>query len=139
MSLNLKQKVLQFLSERPGEAFTVREIANWIFQTFPEECRAKQSRSTALLPPLDTDQALVQQIVAEIHSLRSGLEKQHPQIRSTDGKPRRWSYSQITERLWSRNVRDLRRSLRRQTPQLQMQRKICTQNSFGTFGPSTKS
>lgn len=73
MPLNLANTVVEFLQQNPEEKFTAREIANWIFETYPDECRMKQSRSTAIVNPLDSDTALLQQIVAEIGSQRPRL------------------------------------------------------------------
>jgi hypothetical protein len=30
--------MLSFLKERAGEKFTARQIAEWVFSTYPEEC-----------------------------------------------------------------------------------------------------
>lgn len=66
MALNLANTVVEFLQQNPEQKFTAREIANWIFETYPDECRQKQKRSTATVNPLDNETALLQQIVAEI-------------------------------------------------------------------------
>ena len=43
MALNLANTIVSFLKENPEQKFTAREIANWIFETYPDECRMKQS------------------------------------------------------------------------------------------------
>ena len=53
MALNLANTVVEFLQQNPEQKFTAREIANWIFETYPDECRQKQKRSTATVNPLD--------------------------------------------------------------------------------------
>ncbi|WP_254474003.1 hypothetical protein [Bartonella sp. B1098] len=70
MTLNLTNTVFNFLKKNPTRKFTAREIAQWIFESYPEKCRQKQKRSTATITPLKNDTALIQQIVAEIGSQR---------------------------------------------------------------------
>nr|CUV26344.1 protein of unknown function [Ralstonia solanacearum]CUV34431.1 protein of unknown function [Ralstonia solanacearum]CUV42921.1 protein of unknown function [Ralstonia solanacearum]CUV62013.1 protein of unknown function [Ralstonia solanacearum] len=36
--LNLGKTVLAFLQAHSGEKFTARQIAEWVFETFPAEC-----------------------------------------------------------------------------------------------------
>ena len=62
MALNLGKAVLDFLTAHPDEKFSARQIAEWIFATFPAECHAKKASSQAL----ETDADLLQQLVAEI-------------------------------------------------------------------------
>ena len=42
MALNLRNKILEFLKSNPEQKYTARQIAKWIFEQFPEECRAKK-------------------------------------------------------------------------------------------------
>ena len=42
MALNLANTVVKFLQQNPEQKFIAREIANWIFETYPDECRQKQ-------------------------------------------------------------------------------------------------
>lgn len=93
MSLNLNKTVAEFLKNNPEQKFTAREIANWIFETYPEECRMKQNRSAAIINPLDSDTALLQQIVAEIGAQRPRLQKNNPEIKTTEGRPRKYYFT----------------------------------------------
>jgi len=93
MSLNLNKTVAEFLRNNPEQKFTAREIANWIFDTYPEECRMKQNRSAAIINPLDSDTALLQQIVAEIGAQRPRLQKNNPEIKTTEGRPRKYYFT----------------------------------------------
>lgn len=95
MSFSLAKFVPEFLSARPSEKFTAREIASWIMATYPEECSEKMRRSRAVAVPLDTPDALLQQIVAEIGSQREALSKRN--IKSTEGRPRRFYFSLLTD------------------------------------------
>lgn len=49
MKLNLGKNVIDFLKMRTEEKFTARQIAEWIFNTFPEECQEKKDNSQALI------------------------------------------------------------------------------------------
>lgn len=97
MTLNLAKNLHDFLEARPEEQFTARDIANWIFLTYPEQCREKQERSTATIIPLDTDDALIQQLVREIGSQRPKIQLRWPEIKTMEGRPRRFYYSTLTD------------------------------------------
>lgn len=93
MALNLTKTVFSYLQGQPGQKFTAREIAIWITEAFPDACQDKLQRSTAL----HTDAALLEQLVAEIGSRRPQLQKSHPQVKTTEGRPRRYYYSEQSE------------------------------------------
>ncbi len=97
MALKLANTVVEFLQQNPEQKFTAREVANWIFATYPEECRQKQKRSTATLNPLDNETALLRQIAAEIGSQRPRLQKRHPQVKTTEGRPRKYYFTESTD------------------------------------------
>ncbi|MFA5593227.1 MAG: hypothetical protein WC989_07935 [Micavibrio sp.] len=97
MALNLCEKVKEFLESNPVQRFTAREIATWVFETYPEQCRKKQTRSTATVNPIDNDHALLQQLVSEIDSQRPRLQKRYPQIKTTEGRSRKYYYDAIMD------------------------------------------
>ncbi|MGF7215080.1 hypothetical protein GGR92_001220 [Spirosoma lacussanchae] len=97
MALNLTKLVTGFLQERAEQKFTTREIATWIFSTYPEECKEKQQRSKATVAPLLTDDDLIAQIAAEISSQGQRLQEKLPQIKTTEGRPRRYYYTSQTD------------------------------------------
>lgn len=97
MSLKLNKTIADFLKHHPEQKFTARQIAEWIFATYPEECREKQRRSTATAFPLDSDAALIQQIVAEIGAHRPRLLKTFPIIKTTEGRPRKYYYTRQSD------------------------------------------
>ena len=74
MALNLTKAVLDCLKARHEEKLTARQIAEWIFSTYPSECQEKKSNSQGGY--IKTDGDLVQQLVAEIGSRRPSLQKQ---------------------------------------------------------------
>jgi hypothetical protein len=93
MALNLAKAVLGYLKERPDEKLTAREIAEWIFATFPDECQAKKHSSQYV----KTDAELVQQLVAEISSQRQRLQQRHSELKTTEGRPRKYYYSEKSD------------------------------------------
>jgi hypothetical protein len=93
MALNLAQTVLGYLKDRPDEKLTARQIAEWIFATFPDECQAKKQSSQYV----STDAQLVQQLVAEISSQRPRLQKRHPELKTTEGRPRKYYFSEKSD------------------------------------------
>ena len=93
MALNLVKAVIAFLKERPEEKFTARQIADWVFATYPDECQAKKNNSQAL----DTDADLVQQIVREISSQMPRLQKKQSELKTTEGRPRKYYYSEKSD------------------------------------------
>ncbi len=97
MALNLTNIVANFLQQNPEQKFTGREIADWIFATYPDECREKQKNSTAIIIPLDNETALLNQIAAEISSRRVSLQKQYPKIKTTEGRPRKYYFTKSTD------------------------------------------
>jgi len=95
MALNLRQAVVGFLKDRAEQKFTARQIAEWLFETFPEECQEKRAKSQGNYIKSDAD--LVQQLVAEISSQRPRLQKKHPELKTTEGRPRKYYYSEKTD------------------------------------------
>lgn len=95
MALNLAKAVLECLKARPEEKLTARQIAEWIFGTYPVECQEKKSNS--LGDYIKTDSDLVQQLVAEIGSQRPRLQKRHPELKTTEGRPRKYYYSEKSD------------------------------------------
>jgi len=95
MALNLTKAVLDCLNERPEEKLTARQIAEWIFETYPAECQAKKANSQGGY--INSDADLVQQLVAEISSRRPSLQKQYPKLKTTEGRPRKYYYSEKSD------------------------------------------
>lgn len=97
MALDLTNKVASFLKDNKEKKFTARDIANWMFETHPAECREKQERSTAIITPLDGDDKLIQQLVADIGSRRPQLQRMYPEIKTTEEHPRKYYYTDSTD------------------------------------------
>ncbi|WP_193087925.1 COG2958 family protein [Advenella sp. FME57] len=95
MALNLSKAVLDYLRARPEEKFTARQIAEWVFATFPVECQEKRANSRGNYIKSDAD--LVQQLVAEISSHRPGMQTKNPALKTTEGRPRKYYYSEKSD------------------------------------------
>lgn len=95
MAMNLAKLVIGFLNERREQKFTARQIAEWIFATYPKECQDKRSNSRGDYIKSDAD--LVQQLIAEISSQRPRLQKRHPELKTTEGRPRKYYYSEKSD------------------------------------------
>ena len=97
MALDLANKVVKFLQQNLEKKFTAKEIADWILKTYPDECYEKQKRSTATVIPLDNETSLRQQIAAEIGSKRPHLQKSHTKVKTTEGRPRKYYYTEQSD------------------------------------------
>lgn len=88
MGLNLKDKVIGFLQSHPEEKFTAREIAEQIFALYPQECEAER-RVNGRSRKRRNNKELLSQISSEIQPANWGFV----QIKSTEGRPRKYYYS----------------------------------------------
>ncbi len=95
MALDLSNKVIKFLEQNPEQKHTAKDIATWILKTYPNECRQKQERSDVI----NSEQELFLQIVREIGSCRLDLSKKNPKIKTTEGRPRKYYYTESPDSL----------------------------------------
>lgn len=92
MALNLRQRVMDRLRELAGTQQTARDLAEWIFDNFPNECAEKKATSASYIK---TDADLVQQLVAEIGGQRPRWQTMHTQLKTTEGRPRRYYWTEM--------------------------------------------
>ena len=85
------------LKEREGERLTARQIAEIVMQKFPVAVENKRRNSQAVRTPLDSDDAMISQIVAEIGSQRHAILSKEPRIRTLDERPRKFFYSENSD------------------------------------------
>src|SRR4051812_25529056 len=97
MTFNLLTTVGNYLTDKPEQRFTTREIAKWIFETYPAFCKEKKENSKATVSPIDSDNALIQQIAAEIATHRPRLATKFPGVKTTDGRPRLYYFSKLSD------------------------------------------
>jgi len=94
MSFNLRESLASFLRSNPNKKFKARDMAIWLYETFPDAAAEKINNSTFLTGRDD----LLQQLVAEIGARRLDILKHHPQIRTDEGvKPRKYYWTELTE------------------------------------------
>lgn len=91
--LQLNKLVADCLKAAEGRRLKARDIANWIFESRPEDCAEKKRRSSFIT----TDAELIQQLVAEIGSNRPVIQRRFPQVRTTEGRPRLYYWSEASE------------------------------------------
>ena len=94
MALNLPTIVANYLKENAEERFTSRDLAEWVFKTYPKECEEKRKRSKQ---DLSRDKDLIGAIRAEIGANKQFIEKKSPNIRTTADSPRKWYYAAQAE------------------------------------------
>ena len=93
MALNLRQRVVDCLKAYPDTSLTARDLAQWVFDQLPDECAEKKASSTGSYIQSDAD--LVQQLVAEIGGQRPRWQKMHSQLKTTEGRPRRYYWTEL--------------------------------------------
>lgn len=84
MALELRKRAVELLSSRPEERFKARDIAMWICDKHPQEAAAKLAASSFL----QNQTELLNQLVAEIGANRPKWQEMHPQMRTTEDRPR---------------------------------------------------
>ena len=102
MKLNLGNIFIEFLRNNSDKKFTAREIAEWITRTYPEECDQKIKNSKNKLKnevssAEEMNKLLIRILVGEIVSHRVSFQKKSPQIKTTEGRPRKYYYTEQSE------------------------------------------
>lgn len=94
MSLDLKNRVVEFLSSNAEKQFKARDIALWIAESYQEQVAEKLERSSAL----NTHAEVLTQLVSEIGANRPLWQKQFKELRTTEGvRPRLYYWTALTE------------------------------------------
>ena len=91
-SLRLIECVPELLREQPERRFKARELAELVVQRYPKECADKLQRSDTI----KTDADLLQQIVAEIGATRPRMQLRFPNVKNTEGRPRKYYWSDLS-------------------------------------------
>ena len=95
--LKTAEKTLECLKKHPEKRFTAREIAEWIFKKYPEECSKKQATSNAKRYSVKSDEGLITQIARDVSSLRFDLQKHNPEIKVIEDSPKKYYFSNRTD------------------------------------------
>jgi len=88
--LNLSAKVARCLQDRAGEELTALQIGEWIVEQYPKEAEKKVAGSKQ---DLSID-SLPTQYSAEISTSRKGMLARYPNVRTTEGRPRRYYWAE---------------------------------------------
>lgn len=91
--MNLRERTFELLKSAPDKRFKAREIAEWIHHTYPSETHEKLKRSSFL----QNEVGLLNQIVAEIGANRPAWQARFPNLRTTEGRPRRFYWTEKSE------------------------------------------
>lgn len=91
--MNLRERTFELLKSNPEQRFKAREIAEWIHSTYPQETHEKIARSSFL----DSEAGLLNQVVAEIGANRPAWQAKFPNLRTTEGRPRRYYWTDKSE------------------------------------------
>jgi len=97
MALSVTAAVINILKSCPDKRMTAREIANEIMRIFPDDVEEKRQRSRATKLTLETDSAMVQQIVAEIGAQRKAIQRKESRIKTTEGRPRKYYFTEKSD------------------------------------------
>ena len=97
MALDLTKTVVEILKQNPEKYFTARQIAEKVYEIKPDECLAKMERSKATVIPIDTVEALISQLVAEIGAYKKRILSLSSNIKITAERPRKYYYSEKTD------------------------------------------
>ena len=89
-SLNLADAVPAFLRGHAEQRFTAREIAEWIVKDNPDGASEKKMRSKQ-----DVD--VIQQVAAEVASSRRRFQEAHPQLKTTEDRPRQYYWTEKSD------------------------------------------
>ena len=90
---NLGQAIADFLRNHAEEKFTARQIAQWIYETYPEKCEEKLTKSNVLKSKTD----LLNQFVAEISGKKQIYQKKYPQIKIIYTQPYQYYWTEKSE------------------------------------------
>ena len=102
MALNLNNTVCEFLKSNREHKYTARQIAEWIYATYPNECATKIKNSKNKLKKDvsskdEMNKLLIDILVAEIGAHRASFQKKTPQIKTTEGRPRKYYYKEQSD------------------------------------------
>ncbi len=89
--LDLVKRTAAYLRQNSERKFTAREIAEWVVDTYPEECAAKAKRSR------NKTQDITGQIANETTSNFDSLQKKWPRIKATEDRPRKFYWTALSD------------------------------------------
>lgn len=97
MALDLSKTVVEILKQNPQQYFTARQLAEKVFELKTTECYAKMKRSKATVTPIDTEDALIDQLVSEIAAYTKRIKELSVHIKTTADRPRKYYYTEQSD------------------------------------------
>jgi len=97
MALNLSKTVVEILKSNPNKYYTARELAEEVLKMKPKECHNKMDRSKATVVPINDENSLINQLVAEIGAYKKRIFALSDKIKITTERPRKYYYSEKTD------------------------------------------
>lgn len=94
MALKMADRIFELLKAAPDKRYKAYEIAQQIFEKFPKECDEKRKKSKQTFA---SDADFVWQLAAEVNSYRDKVQAEHPEIKTTEGRPRKFYYTEKSE------------------------------------------
>jgi hypothetical protein len=92
--LNLSDRIFEFLKNNPEQRYTAFEIAKWVLANYPNECSEKRNKSKQVF---ETDDDFLWVLASEVGVYRERVQAKHPEIKATEGRPRKLYYTDKSE------------------------------------------
>lgn len=90
--MTLKEMIFKCLKDNANTKFTARQIAEYIVKNFPDETERKKNNSK------NKNLDIIDQYSCEIPIQRDDLLKNYPNIKSTDERPKKFYYTDLSEK-----------------------------------------
>lgn len=107
MALDLSKTVVEILKQNPQQYFTARQLAEKVFELKTTECYAKMKRSKATVTPIDTEDALIDQLVSEIAAYTKRIKELSVHIKTTADRPRKYYYTEQSDVQEIENIEEI--------------------------------
>ncbi|WP_412471782.1 HrgA protein [Halobacteriovorax sp. RT-1-4] len=93
MTIRLNDKVIEILKDNHPEKLTARELAEVVAKIYNDELKGKVNKSKNI----SNHQELINQLTREIGSRTPLIKKKNENVKTTEGRPRKYFYSELSE------------------------------------------
>jgi hypothetical protein len=94
MAQTFSDRIFNVLKEHPEQRYKSFEIAQLVFNRYPQECADKRAKSKQTF---DSDTEFIWQLASEVSINREKLQEEHPEIKTTESRPRKYYYTDKSE------------------------------------------
>ena len=91
-NMQLREKITECLRTNPEKKFTRQQIAEWVWETYPDECQQKMANTG-----IKTEKDLIKRLSGEISSAYRSVVAGEPRIQFTGDNPIEWYFSEKVE------------------------------------------